>query len=274
MDKVSIIVTTYLEKSRPYLDACIASIKNLNYPPHLLDVVIVGRLGYMPVYGGVRTVAPFKETFGCAEGINYGIEQSDPTSRYIFTINDDVILTQDCVINLVNAIGEHDMILNPISNCDNGIKYSLLFSFYRDGQEFQANGRQYVYEDLKPYLTELMNARSNYPAGVILQNELFFYATMIPRKVWDKVGKFDEVFLTGQDDIDYSLRARQKGVHLGCCMSAVAWHFSGASADHTMTDPIRARNMQYFKYKWGFYPFHQELNLPPFDIRELDFIGE
>ncbi len=270
--KVSIIVTTYLEKSKPYLDACIQSIKNQSYAD--IETIIVGRPSYAPAYDGVTTVHPPMDSFGCATGVNFGISKSDPASHYIFTINDDVILTKNCVSNLVKIMGDGDWILNPLSNCDNGIKYLFDFSFYKDGNEHRVNAPQYIYDDLKGYLPELMNAESRLPTGIILQNELFFYATMIPRKVWEKVGQFDEIFKTGQDDIDYSLRARQKNVALGVCTDALAWHFSGASANSTMTDPVRIRNLQYFKYKWGYYPFHSELNLSPFDIRELDFIGE
>ncbi len=271
---ISIIITTYIEASKPYLDACIASIKNLNYPPECLDVVLVGRVGYMPEYEGVRTVAPLMLSFGCAEGVNFGISKSLPESKYIFTINDDVILTKDCLNALVAVAADNDIILNPTSNCDNGIKYIITFGFMKDGREHRIESPSYKYDDLAPFLPELMNAESYYGPGVMLTDSLFFYATLIPRKVWDKVGQFDEIFKTGQDDIDYSIRAQKKGISMGICMNSVVWHFGGASAAHTMTDPVRVRNMQYFKHKWGYYPFHMELDLPPLDLRELDFIGE
>ncbi len=281
--KVSIIVTSYHPGSKHYLDLCMRSILNLQYAN--LEVIIVGRSNYLPQYHDtpfmleeerkIITVAPRLETFGCAEGINYGISHSDPKSKYILTCNDDVILTRDSLKNMVHAAGDNDVIVNPTSNCDQMGMYLLGMGIERDGQFLPVQERQYSFEALNEHADRLMNAKSFYPPGLIIYPCLYFYATLIPRKVWDKVGVFDEQFKTGQDDVDYSWRARRKGIGCTVALDALVWHFSGASASSTLTNEIREENMRRFVAKWGRLPYDVlEPVEPEKGLRELDFIGE
>lgn len=291
--KVSIIVTSYHPGSRHFLDLCMRSIFNLIYDN--FEVIIVGRGDYLPSYregdddgylypgdrnAVVKTVAPpHDEPFGCAEGLNYGISWSDPASQYILTCNDDVIFTRDSLKHLVEAAGENDVIINPTSNCDNLGMYSLALGYTQaNGDQVRVQDRQYGFESLEPHASLLMNAVSVYPQGLIVYPCLYFYATLIPRKVWEKVGTFDEQFKTGQDDVDYSWRARRMGVTCAVALNAIVWHFSGASASSTLTTEIREENMRRFIAKWGRKPYDdlQELALDEkvLNTRELDFIGE
>lgn len=246
MDKVSIIITAYAKASKPYLDACVESIRALNYDQDKLEVIIVGGPDYLPYYPNVKTVRPDKEEFSNPVGINFGFHQASKDSKYFLYLNDDVILTKDSLQNFVKVAGDNMVILNPISPCDNYIFYNLLFPF--------VTGNQY---DLKNYdVKELINAKSYYPPGLIHMSFLCLYASLIPRKVWERVGDWDENFETSADDIDYSYRAVQKGVRLAASLDCLIWHFSGRTADTTMTLEKRKASVRYFKKKWG--------QLPPF----------
>lgn len=252
--KVSVIVVTYVEANKRYLDLCVRSIKNLNYPKDKLDVIVVSKPGYVPAYEGVRTVYPdVKEWFFTPVSINYGVSQADKDSEHFLILNDDTILTKNSLANMVSAIGPSATIMNPISPCD-AHAYRLLFGFSKDNHLHLADGTFYRYENFEPYFDELMNADSFYREGVVAQNFLCMYATLFPRFVWEKVGGFDEMFKTGQDDIDYSLRARLNGVSLCFNLHAVIWHFGGVNSSNTITDDLRKHNVDYFIKKWNVFP--------------------
>lgn len=226
--KVSIICTTYLEKTKPYLDLAVSSIKNLNYPKECLDIILVGRKGYMPTYDGVRTVCPVEAEFHNPAGLNCGIAQSQPDSQYFFILNDDVVLTPNC-LQIMVAYAQPDTIINPI--------------------------------ELDPEAGSVVPAGSRTP-GLYPQAHLCMFATLMPKQIWqtvkngttpDSIG-FDENFKTGQDDVDYSWRARDAKFYNTLCTQSAVWHFGGTSANSTISNKLRAENLRYFRSKWGCLP--------------------
>lgn len=253
--KVSIIITTYLEKNKHYLDLCIASVANLHYPKEWLDVVLVGRPSYAPVYPGVRTVHPVEDEFPNPKGMNLGFHSADKDSQYFLCINDDVVLTKDSVKRLVNATGDQLALVMPISPCDNGVFYRLHFKFVKDGKDYFLTNKFYKYEEFEPYLKELMDAQSLYPPGILRVSFHCMFACFVPRKLWELVGDFDEKFETGQDDIDYCYRAmKDHAAEMLVAIDALVWHFGGASSSSTIKSGKRAANIEYFRSKWGVLP--------------------
>jgi GT2 family glycosyltransferase len=99
-----------------------------------------------------------------------------------------------------------------------------------------------------------MNAQSIYPEGFIIQEFICFYATLIPRTVWNKVGPLDHKFQTGQDDLDYCLRAQNLKIPSMIAIDSLIWHFGGATADLSLTPQIRQENVDYYTKKWGRLP--------------------
>ncbi len=234
--KVSIIVTSYCPESEPYLNLCIKSIKNLSYDN--FETILVTRPGYFPLFDGVKTTYPSKLEFWNSTGLNWGVNQASKDSEYYFLINDDVILTKDCLQPLVatlqeKAIGQ----VMPIGNDMQG-RYFFPELSLKLNLEFAENNEK-----------TLMGAQSTRPMGIIVADTLCLYAQLISKRVWDEVGPFDEN-LTGQDDIDYSLRVRQKGYINAIELSSLVWHFGGVSAAVTLTDEKRRIAMETFKKKW------------------------
>jgi GT2 family glycosyltransferase len=248
--KVSIVVNTWSPKAKPYLDLCIESIRNLNYPQEQLDVVLVGRKSYQPEYEGVKTVAPDSDEFGNELGQNFGVAVTDPSSDYLFLINDDVFLTKNCVKNLVDMCAGQNMLLTPISPCDNFWKYTLHFVFNHEGEQLALFDRFYRYEQLEPYFKSLMNADSIYPQGALQTDMICAFALFLPRSTWNMIGPLDENFDTGQSDYDYCLRARALNLPRVIALNSIAWHFGGATTDGGHSDVRREKNTKYFQEKW------------------------
>ncbi len=250
LPKVSIVVTAYLKANKRYLDLCVRSIKNLNYPADLLDVVVVTHRDYQPEYAGVKVIWPDKEKYWNSEGMNFGVAHSHPDSKFLLILNDDTMLTKNSLRNLVLTVGDNLFCVNALSPCDNGIRYHLHFGFTHDGVRFQLPERAYEYEHLEKYFDSMLNSDSYYPAGLVSQDFLCIYATLIPRKVWEMVGEFDERFRTGPEDIDFSRRAKEKGVHLFSVLDALIWHFGGVTAKHTIDPAQRLANEEAYVAKW------------------------
>lgn len=249
---ISVVITTWLEKNKTYLDAALASIKNLNYPKDRMQVILVTPKWYRPEFEGVITMNPYEDNrhYYNGEGLNYGIKHADPRAEYYFILNDDVILTKNCLKNMVEA-SQGKLVANAISPNENGLDYFFHFGFWKGGILNMAPERFTRFENIKGTTEDLMNAESLYNQGLIFRKYLFLYATLIPRSVWDEVGILDEGFRTGPDDIDYSIRCMQKGIRLISVMNAVIWHFGGVTSSETIDKTLRESNAKYFKEKWG-----------------------
>lgn len=251
LPRISIVMTTYRPESKRYLDLAIRSIKNLDYPSELLDVILVGKPGYIPEYPGVRSMAPELPEFHNPVGVNFGMKASRSDSEYVMLLNDDVILTRDSLKNLVLSMPTENCVMSAISNCDNQWKYVLTMGYQKGDQAFILQKRYYTYEELEPHFDGLMNTVSLYPRGIILADTLCLYANLIPKRLWDDLGGFDEGFKTGYDDTDFCIRARKAGAHLVIALDSLIWHFGGASTNHTLTDEIREETRRYFYEKWA-----------------------
>ncbi len=258
MKKVSIIVTTYRSASFNYLSLCMESIRRLDYPKDKLDVIICCHKQQFHSYAkdyfkDFKVVSPILSEYGNSEGLNFGISHAAKDSEYYFILNDDVILTKDCLTNLVNKSSDQSIMM-PISPCDNYRQYSLCMGFEHQGGFKILEKQFYRLPELKDFTEEMMGAKSLYPAGLLVMPMLCMFATLIPKAVWQKLGPLDENFKTGPDDIDYSIRANQAGIKLLVALDSLVWHFGGVTADDSVSVKRRKENLIYFKQKWGYFP--------------------
>jgi GT2 family glycosyltransferase len=250
MSRVSIVINTWSPAAKPYLDLCVESVRRLNYDQAALDVVLVGRKSYAPEYDGVKTVAPDSDSFGNEFGQNFGVAHTDPSSEYLFLINDDVCLTPGSLKNLVQMTSDSDVLLSPISPCDNYWKYQLHFPIKHEGETILLTDRFYKLEQLEECREALLSAESIYPQGAILTDMLCAFALFLPRKTWARIGPLDENFHTGQSDYDYCLRARALDIPRVIALNSLVWHFGGVTSEGTLNERARLANVEYFQKKW------------------------
>lgn len=250
LPRVSIVILAHLESNRVYFEACLASVRNLDYPKELLDVVVVSPYAeaapdYLLIHAHGRAQS-FSGSF------NEGVSWTNPTSEHLLVLSDDTIITRGALKAMVETIGDVEAVISAISNCDNYLRYVL-----RLPHVFPA--RFYRLESGDVDAGVLMNAESAYPGGVLMTSELCFYAVLIPRAVWAKVGELDEVYNMGYEDTDYCRRAANAGVHCVIVLNAIIWHAGGVSAE-LITDEMRESNERRFKGKW-----EQPLELGPYE---------
>lgn len=242
---VAIVITSYLKETKPYLDLCMRSIANLDYPLESLKTVIVAPTGYAPRYENADTVCPGEPlNYSNSHAINVGVSfaLSHLSAEFVVYANDDVIFTRDSLKNLVTiAIEAPKLLLMPISNDQQGRYWALT---ERQGP--------YRLESIENQADLLMAARSQYPPGLFFFDSLCTYVMLFSRELWHDVGPLDESFVnTGPDDIDWTLRARAKGYQPAISLDALVWHAGGVSADITMTPEMRELNARAFANKWA-----------------------
>lgn len=254
---VSLIIVTYLESNQKYLNLALESIENLDYPKDKMEVILCSSGDYEPVYldRQVNTHSHTPEQRHYPESINRGVSLASRNADHYFILNDDVILTKNSLKELVETAQDMDGIFQPISTCDNQYRYSLQLFTLKHDHPVVFDKRFYRYEDMTKDLWDTVkNAFSIYPKGLLVQDFVAFYATLIPKKVWHKIGTLDPKFKTGQDDIDYCKRAKQQNIGSYVCLSSFVFHFGGVTADQVLSWDIRHANINYYKEKWGVSP--------------------
>jgi GT2 family glycosyltransferase len=241
---ISVILPFHDLKNIDYLKATLSSLSAQTDVEFEVIGVLTSGLAYEPIEPAKREngktkffTMPGRSTF--AKKMNYGVKLSDPRSKYIMLLSDDVILGRDCLKDMAESCADQQVIMNPMSNCDNGRIYlaDMPWPFSANLQDVDAD--------------EIMNWPVKYPVQFPVQSNCF-YATMIPRTVWDRVGELDESFDTGCEDTDYCLRARQLGIASQITMRAFAFHFVGKTSTDYCTTEITARNHDLFEAKHGF----------------------
>ena len=150
------------------------------------------------------------ENQGFTKAINQGIEVSQ--GQYIFVLNNDTILYPDWLPRLTAAFDESVGAVGPVSN-------------YVMGKQKVAVGR-------KDVLPEKIHQLVSLKKGETAETDLLIgFALMISRDAWKKVGKLDERFFAGSDDLDYSLRLRMAGYTLKIALDTFVYHV-GMSTSH------------------------------------------
>lgn len=261
LPRVTIVVTTYLSKTYPYLRLCMDSIKNLNYPASELDVVLcchqLDYRQYKVEFGkdGVNVVTPPEMEYNNARGLNFGVACAAEGSKYYFLLNDDVILSKNSLMNLVKSVGEREIIASPIAPCDQGRQFELVMGLVHENKFTPLQKPYYRMEDIEEIkLDTLINGNSVYATGIVYTDFLCFFAVFIPASVWNKVGKLEEGFRKcGPDDLDYSIRGQQKGIRCAFVLDSFVFHFGGAGSESNLKSKDRAYNAKIFRDKWGFH---------------------
>lgn len=236
--KVSIVITSYWPESKPYLDLCVESCKNLDYNNY--EIIIVGKPSYKPDYPSARTVSPEKEEFYPPVGLNLGANCADPGSKYFLFINDDTILTRNSLAKLVRTYSLNPGLglLMPVGNDQQGLYHFPMA--YPGKINFDVAQRQFsLIKDLD----------SPYPQGVIFQQTLCLYAVLVSRGAWNKIGPFDAT-LIGNDDVDYSWRSVKAGYTNAISTDALVFHFGGVSTSTKWNAELRAKSLEIFNAKW------------------------
>lgn len=185
-----------------------------------------GTARYLSGLEGVRVLGN-RENRGCAAAWNHGIEAAG--SAWVLFLNNDVVVTAHWLEGMLEfAVRNHVDIVSPA---------------IREGM-----GRY----DIDRYAEEFV-ARMKHCTRIGVADGICF---MVRRKVFEKIGRFDENFRIGQfEDSDFFRRAAMAGFRLAITGCSFIHHFGSVTQNYIRLiegdTSYEAENRAYYRRKWG-----------------------
>ncbi len=237
-----------------YLDAMMKSLERQTFQDYEFLLCSSGQ--YLPKINHIKdktwTSHSLQQT-EFPESIGRCFEEANPKSEFILLLNNDVILHKDCLATMIETMEGMpiEMILNPLCNSDAyGMFYFAHTGFTKDGQMFPFSF-QHRYQEMEKYIDDIIGNQVIYPVLLIPMSFNPFYATLMRRSTYEKVGGIDRAYLTNKDDLDFAFRARKHNIKQMACLHAAAFHFGGVTTSE-IKDPERNKfNLDLFEKKHG-----------------------
>ncbi|MGB9902666.1 glycosyltransferase family 2 protein [Methanothrix sp.] len=168
-----------------------------------------------------------KINLGFSGGVNIGIQQilRATNVEYILLINNDALIDVNCLTELLKVASKSE---------DIGIVGPRIFYFKDNDRIWQGGG---YFSKLKSGIVVPEKNRLSKQCLADKEKEVDFISgcvMLVSKKVFEKVGLFDEDFFFYSEDVDFCLRAKKAGFSLFYVPSAIAWHkISNISKDRT-----------------------------------------
>lgn len=195
-----------------------------------------------------------KENMPFSKATNKAIECIDSDASYVLLLNDDTIVSKHSLKRMVEVSKlTGNAIVNPLSNCDRG----WLHNFDLKIHDKSLVPNMHIENFNKDEILILQNTQYADPPKFIESAFAAFYSTLIPIEVFNKVGKLNEGFANGGEDLDFCNRAKRFGVKVGWAPNAFVFHFGGKSrklshetrgVDHELEDQV---NNTLVQKMWG-----------------------
>lgn len=187
------------------------------------------------------------------EQIKFLYEKADQDCKWVLLCNDDVMLNKDCLGSMIKTLEQVQtpLLIEPLSNCDNGKLYIHPIAI-KDGETLTVLSQlHYGFDEIEPVKDRLINGEMLFKMpGIQFVEWVAFYCAMISKENYDLVGGIDPIFKTGKDDLDFSIRAAQKGIQSAVCTDAFCFHYAGITSTKVITSDDRKFNEDYFNEKY------------------------
>jgi len=254
MAKTAVVVVHY--GSLQDTKECIVSLEKSKGSKNR-EIIIVGNLSTQQLEKEIPhhqvQVLPLSENKGFAGGVNTGIKKAlQDLADYVVVLNNDTLVSTDLVENLSQYARDHPQVglVSPKVYFAKGMEYH--FDRYKDSERGQvlwyAGGMidwNNVYATHRG-VDEVDNGQyddtteTDFATGCCM---------LIPRKVIERVGFFNEKYFLYFEDVDYSLKVKKEGFKILYYPQAHLWHKNAASSGKPGS-PLhiyyQTRNRMYF----------------------------
>jgi len=227
----SIIILTY--NSDDFIEDCLNSL-NKNWPKDTKkEILVIDNCSQDKTIEKIKKYDEVKKYYlkkngGFAKGINFGIKKSG--NPKIIIINPDVKILPDTIKNLLKCERENrDKIIGIKSKKrregihNTFVKFPSISTIIFD----YTNLRKLVPGDIFHKRHYYLDKKQVKNKDVDAVSGCFM---LIPRKIFQKVGLFDEAFFMYLEDIDFCLRANKRGFKSFFCNEAKIIHHGGGSS--------------------------------------------
>jgi len=246
---VSIIIPTYNRKRE--LIRLVRSIKQSDYPKENMEIIVVDDAStdgtneaIKRTFHDVRVVrnAKRKMTSGAR---NSGIKFSK--GEYLFFIDHDNVIDRKAISELVDFME---------SNKNVGLVGPLMYYYSTPREIWCAGGKLRQPLCIPTHIFQYKKSETLPIAEIYaIECEYVPNAFMVRRQIIKEIGFFDEKnFPILWEDIDFSLRIKQKGYRLVIVPKAKAWHDVSTAKDFHIDDErafFRGRNRTRFYLKYA-----------------------
>jgi hypothetical protein len=188
-----------------------------------------------------------KENLGFAKGNNLGLKVAK--GEYLMLLNSDTIVKEGALTALVTYLEEHqeaEFALSPLLELPNGQPQTDYYMRFPNFWQIFL----YHHPLLRPLTMRIAPLRaliSEKPKKEpFLVEQLPATALIASKKVWQKVGELDEDYHFLFEDVDWSWRARKKGVRLMVVPQSAIIHIGGASWKRKLKENASQFYYQFF----------------------------
>lgn len=210
---ISVIVVNY--NALKYLAPCFESLLEIDNNGYALEIIMVDNLSQDRSVSVIRDKFPEikiieNDRNNYTKALNLGIRSS--VGNYVAFLNPDTIVEKNWLTGILDIMSRHDRI---------GVVQSKILFFDKktinsvgveDTGDFYFHDIGFNEEDVEQYSNP---AEINYFSG----GSVFFR-----RDCLVEVGSFDEDFVMYMEDIDYSIRCRNKGWRLFYSPQSIVYH--------------------------------------------------
>ena len=241
---VSVVVLNY--NGLKHLETCFTSLLALDYPPELLELMLVDNgssdesLFFMRANFPTVRLVETGGNLGFAGGNNYGAREA--TGEYIAFLNNDTRVEPDWLVEMVKSV---------LRDHERGVvcTSSLMLDWSGQKIDFQAGALNFHGFGFQPSYGQPVAGRDIRP------RDLLFAcggSMLIRRDVFLEVGGFDEDFFAFFEDVDLGWRLWVLGYRVTLTPSAITYHrhhgsFSSIPSHRTYL--LYERNALYSIYK-------------------------
>ena len=185
------------------------------------------------------------ENLGFPVAVNQGIRAA--SGDIIVLLNNDVIVTPEWADRLKYHLNEYSIVA-PMTNYCAGIQ-QIKLKEYKNRKELNAIASEYS------TLHDGMSEEVNYIIG---------FCMAFPKALYEELGGFDEsLWPCSGEEIDFCLRARDRGHKVGIAKDVYVHHFGSQTftemdkTGQVKYNEVIRRNNQHLKDKWG-NDFHKQ----------------
>ena len=227
--KISIIFPIYNEKTLTL--NCLKSINKLNWPKEKIETIVIDNhstdgtsLQIKKIYPDIKLLEA-KKNLGFAKAVNWGAEEA--RGEYFFITNNDVVFERNCLKNIAKF---------ALKNPKIGVIGPKIFNLQKPSRVLGLPLHYNFYLG-----TFSMAKEASKPTEVDWVQGCGFFCA---KRLWQKLGGFDENFFFTAEDLDFCLRAKKISTKTVYLPSARIWHKEGAT--------VNKPEMIKFKYYEGY----------------------
>lgn len=225
--KVSIILTHHLAQNNDYLLTALDGIasQHTNFD---FETILLSDAEYLPTLPDIKNlkVVHDRNIGNASQKFRYAIETLKVSGELILCHSDDVVLSAGSLNAMVMAQDSVSvpMIQNPMSNGDVPNFYITPITILKNGggQELVPQGCDLAWYKPRAEFVKYIHRRE---MCLVQIRYAALYCTLMPLKLIEDVGMPDERLDYKNNDVDYTLRAAQKGYPAMVNFGAFALHF-------------------------------------------------